>query len=255
MLTYIFLLNVFFYLTSDCFVVLFFWKSRFFKSRSHVMNDRLVELTRADLNFFSWFFMAFIFIFFQFHHFTLNYLSLNFVIFSLFFPFHYFEGGSACIFFLSAFYLTSVFFVTFFFWKSIFLFDFFPWFFMTLFFQFHHFALNYLSSSFVIFSLFFLFDYSENGLVKLTQVGLNIFYWTLIYPSFGSLFFLIPISCREWRIGQVNLSWLDFFSSLFYGSFFFSLISLFCIKLFVLELCHFFFFLFYYFKGGLVKLI
>jgi hypothetical protein len=148
-------------------------------------------------------------------------LPLNFVIFSLFFLFYYFEGGSACIFFLSAFYLTSVFFVTNFFWKSIFLFDFFPWFFMTLFFQFHHFALNYLSSSFVIFSLFFLFGYSENGLVKLTQVGFNIFYWTLICPSFGSLFFLIPISCREWRIGQVNLSWPDFFSSLFYGLYFF----------------------------------
>ena len=168
---------------------------------------------------------------------------MNFVIFSLFFSFHYFEGGSACILFLSAFYLTSVFFVTNFFWKSIFLFDFFPWFFMTLFFQFHHFALNYLSSSFVIFSLFFLFGYSENGLVKLTQVGFNIFYWTLICPFFGSLFFLILISCREWRIGQVNMSSLDLFFLIILWLIFFSLISSFCIKLFVLELCHFFSFL------------
>jgi hypothetical protein len=41
---------------------------------------------------------------------------------------------------------------------------------MNIFFLFHHFTFNYLHLSFVIFSLFLLFDYSKSESVKLTRI-------------------------------------------------------------------------------------
>jgi hypothetical protein len=58
-------------------------------------------------------------------------------------------------------------------------------------------------------------------------------------PFFWRSFFFISISCYVWRVSRVNSSWLRFFPLIFYD--FFS-ISSFCIKLFVLELHHFFHF-------------
>jgi hypothetical protein len=105
------------------------------------------------------------------------------------------------------------------------------------FFQFHHFALNYFSLSFVIFfalsffSLLFLVCYFERGLVKLTRISLH----------FCSQCFFILNSCRMWRVNWVNPSWLGFFSLDFLLRFF--LISSFYIKLSFFEIFCFFTFL------------
>jgi hypothetical protein len=136
------------------------------------------------------------------------------------------------------FYLTSIFFARLFFWKSMFL----SWphvvsgesvkltrvdsiffsIYYDFFFQFHHFALNYFSLSFVIFfalsffSLLFLVCYFERGLVKLTRISLH----------FCSQCFFILNSCRMWRVNWVNPSWLGFFSLDFLLRFFFNFIIL-----------------------------
>ena len=44
--------SAFFYLTSVFFARLFFFKSSFFLSLSHIMGDKLIELTRVDTSFF-----------------------------------------------------------------------------------------------------------------------------------------------------------------------------------------------------------
>ena len=139
-------------------------------------------------------------------------MPLNFVIFSFLFLFCYFKSGlvkltwvnlhflSHCFLFNSDLFLLGPSFrIIFFFimiscrgWQVsrvnsgwlIFFFLNFLWSFL---FQFHYFTLNYFFSSFVIFSLFFLFVYSENGL------------W----------------------VYQVTLSWVGFFSSALYFWIFF----------------------------------
>jgi hypothetical protein len=105
-------------------------------------------------------------------------------------------------------------------------------------------ALNYWPLSYVIFSLFFLLGYPKCELAKLTWVNLHFLtyflYLNLVFfvRSFFWKFFFILVSCRKWRVGRVNLSGLDiFFSQFFMTSF---LDSSFCIKLFAIELSHFF---------------
>jgi len=66
------------------------------------------------------------------------------------------------------------------------------------FFQFYYFALIYLSLSFDIFFIFFMFGYSESRLVKLTRGFWNFFFWTLVL--FTSFFFYYS--------DLVELSWL-----------------------------------------------
>jgi len=83
------------------------------------------------------------------------------------------------------------------------------------FFQFYHSALNYLSLSFVIFSLFFIFDYFESGLVKLAQGFFLCFFFIklwffLLGPSF-EFFFLSRshiVGCEFIKLPWVYLSFL-----------------------------------------------
>jgi hypothetical protein len=76
--------------------------------------------------------------------------------------------------------------------------------FLWFFFQFHHFAINYWPLSFVVFLLFFMFGYSESGLIKLTRVGFGFFWcfffnWTLVFfarSSFWCSFFYPDLISR-----------------------------------------------------------
>jgi hypothetical protein len=132
--------------------------------------------------------------------------------------------------------------------------EFFLNFFMNIFSQLHILVLNYWSLSYVSFSLFFLFSYSKTGLVKLTKVGFNIFYWTLICPSFKSLFFLIPVSNDR----LVELTWVNLisFPRFFYGLNCFLWFHHFALNYLLWSFDIFsLFFLFHYFESGLVKLI
>jgi hypothetical protein len=224
------------------------------------------------------FFLIFSLFFFQFHYYALNYLPLSFVIFSLLFIFCYFEGRlvkltqvslhfrSQCFLFnLGLFHQARPSFGGHFFFISISCYvwrvsrvnsswlRFFPLIFYSFFFQFYHFALNYLSLSFIIFFIFLtVWLFRERvGKINLDWLKflLTFFNWTLVFllgHHFDFFLFRSHImSCWFVKLSQVDS---DFF---FYFVFFevFFLIFIFDIRLLVLEFYNFVLFFYRFFQS------
>jgi hypothetical protein len=197
-------------------------------------------------------------IFFQFHYYALNHLPLSFVIFSLLFIFRYFEGRlvkltqvslhfrSQCFLFnLGLFHQARPSFGGHFFFISISCYvwwvsrvnsswlRFFPLIFYSFFFQFYHFALNYLSLSFIIFFIFLTVWLFRERVGKINpdwlKVLLTFFNWNLVFLLGHHFdFFFIPISYHELLVRQVIPSWLGFFllRCIFWSFFLFSSLTL-----------------------------
>jgi hypothetical protein len=129
------------------------------------------------------------------------------------------------------------------------------------FFQFHHFALNYLSLNFIIFSLFFMFGYSEGRLVRLIRGLACIFFqcffiWIFIFARsfcWKSNFFLSWSRVATSKLVELTHIEQKKFSMIFpWFLFFFNFIILhYIIHPWALSFFHI---LFCCFEGGLVNL-
>jgi hypothetical protein len=103
-------------------------------------------------------------------------------------------------------------------------------FFMNIFLKFHHFTFNYLHLSFVIFSLFLLFDYFKSESLKLTRINSSFylmffFYWTLVFftrLSFWKKIFLSQFHIKNYwfiklpRANSIFFLWRCIFKSFFF---------------------------------------